>query len=408
MHLHLDTAGGFDGMALAGALAHLGVDMRPVLAALSCRLLPVPPGPAGPGFRLSPPEGAPPDGRRWSAARLLEALESLPLPGNAGERAGKALRLLADARALARGLCPEDPLFDATEGSRALIAVAAACWGLELGRNVLGVSRVTAAPLPWCSGEADGPQGPRPLPSPEAALLLRGLPLDGDGGGVCGCSVERLPACGVALAHVLPDAFDRPGGLVRAVGTGYHAAGEGVWMRLWLLEEKGDAREEHPHGKDTRDVQRGGGREYVAQLETHIDHLTGEELGAALEILAALPETLDVLWLPGIGKKSRPSGLLRLLCAPPHREAVTVALLRHTHTLGVRHCLLERTVLPRRAGRCHAGSALEQGSVLLPAKHYRLEGREYARPEADAVREAAAARGVGSPALRMSRPDGTA
>ena len=41
MHLHLDTAGGFDGMALAGALSHLGVDMRPVLAALSCRLLPV-------------------------------------------------------------------------------------------------------------------------------------------------------------------------------------------------------------------------------------------------------------------------------------------------------------------------------------------------------------------------------
>ena len=43
--------------------------------------------------------------------------------------------------------------------------------------------------------------------------------------------------------------------------------------------------------------------------------------------------------------------------------------------------------------------------VMLPAKLYRLEGRDYARPEADAVREAAAALGVGVPALRMSRPD---
>ena len=407
MHLHLDTAGGFDGMALAAALAHLGVDMRPVLTALRriglpCRLLPVTGGPAGPGFRLLPAEGAPPDGRR-SAAALLEALEALPLPDDAGKQAGTALKLLADARARTRR--PETPPFDAREGAVALISLAAACWGLALGRETLGAGRVTAAPLPWCSGEAAGPEGPRPLPSPEAILLLRGLPLRGAGNGAL-CSADRLPACGMALAHVLPDAFETPGGLVRAVGTGYPPAGEDVWMRLWLLEDNGQGREVPPREEEAHDAQRRGGREYVAQLETHLDHLTGEELGAALETLAALPEALDVLWLPGIGKKSRPSGVLRLLCAPPHREAVTAAVLRHTHTLGVRHCLLERTVLPRRAGRCRAGSAIGRGDALLPAKIYRLEGRDYARPEADAVREAAAAMGAGSPALRMSRPDG--
>ena len=117
-----------------------------------------------------------------------------------------------------------------------------------------------------------------------------------------------------------------------------------------------------------------------------------------------MPEVLDVLWLPGLGKKSRPSGVLRVLCAPRHRDAVTAAVLRHTHTLGVRYCLLQRTVLPRGAGRCPAGQALGQEGLMLPAKLYRLEGRDYARPEADAVREAAAALGIGAPALRMARP----
>ena len=49
-----------------------------------------------------------------------------------------------------------------------------------------------------------------------------------------------------------------------------------------------------------------------------------------------MPEVLDVLWLPGVGKKNRPCGLLRVLCLPPQQECVTRAVLRHTHTLGLR------------------------------------------------------------------------
>lgn len=398
MRLHIDTTSGFDGMALAGAIAHLGVDMRPVIEALQrldlpCRLLGVQCGTAGPGVRFTLAEGAlPPDGR-WPVSGLNAALESLPLPEKAREQAGAALRLLCEAQAQAHGVRPEGLAFAAREGVSVLLSLAAACWGLELARRAMGITRVTAAPLPWQSGMLRGPQGVRPLPSPATALLLRGLPLrridDSPAPG------ELLPADGAALAHVLPDAFDTPEGTVRGLGTGYRAADD-AWLRLWVLEE--DTPEENA------DAQRTGGNEQVAQLETHLDHLTGEELGLALEGLAGLPEVLDVLWLPGLGKKSRPSGLLRVLCAPRHRDAVTAAILRHTHTLGVRHCLLQRTVLPRGAGRCPAGQALGQEGVILPAKLYRLEGRDYARPEADAVREAASALGIGAPALRMARP----
>lgn len=401
MQLHLDTTFGFDGMALVGALAHLGVDMRPILEALQgfdlpCRLQGVQRGPAGPGFRLVPVKEALPSDGLWPANGLSAALEALPLPSTARKQAETALHLLLEAQAQAHGVRPEGLAFAAGEGVAVLLSLAAACWGLELARKALGITRVTAAPLPWQSGMLRSSQGACPLPSPATALLLRGLPLR-KADESPETSGELLPADGAALAHVLPDAFDTPEGTVRGLGTGYRPTTEDAWLRIWLVEEE-TTEEESP------DAQRTGGDEQIAQLETHLDHLTGEELGLALEILAAMPEVLDVLWLPGLGKKSRPSGVLRVLCAPRHREAVTAAVLRHTHTLGVRHCLLQRTVLPRGAGRCPAGQALSQDGLILPAKLYRLEGRDYARPEADAVREAASALGVGAPALRMARP----
>ena len=137
-----------------------------------------------------------------------------------------------------------------------------------------------------------------------------------------------------------------------------------------------------------------GGRELVAQLETHLDHLNGEDMGLALEALSHMPEVLDVLWLPGVGKKNRPAGLLRVLCLPPDRERVAQAVLRHTHTLGLRWSLMERIVLPRSS--CQWPVAGEN----LPAKAYALEGLTFVRPEADALAQAARRRGVGVPALR--------
>lgn len=401
MHLHLDTTRGFDGLLLAGVLAHLGVDFRPLVDALQrlqlpCRLQGPAQGAGGPGCLLIPSTDDLPSDGVWPESGLKEALGDLPLSDRAREQAFAALRLIVDAEAQAHAARPEALVFAAREGLALLQSLAAACWGLETARKALGIDRVTFSPLPWYSGAIRGPKGYRPLPSPATALLLRGLPVRAPGDEPADCRVDLLPVDGAALARVLPDAFEQPEGRVRDVGVGYRKGADEVWLRGLLLDEEEEAA--------PNDAQRRGGAESVAQLETHLDHLTGEELGAALEALAAMPEVLDVLWLPGIGKKSRPSGLLRLLCAPRHRKLVAEAVLRHTHSLGVRHCVLQRTVLPRSAGCCAVGQALGQDGLLLPAKFYRLEGRDYARPEADAVREAATSLGVGTPALRMFRP----
>ncbi len=136
--------------------------------------------------------------------------------------------------------------------------------------------------------------------------------------------------------------------------------------------------------------------ETVVVLESHIDHLTGEELGHAFDRLQAAG-AVDVLYLPGVMKKNRPGGALRAICRPENLEAVQAAFFRHTHTLGIRRAYMERVILPRAA----ATLATPQGE--LAAKAYRVEGETYTRPEFEALVKAAAAAGTGLPALRFKK-----
>ncbi len=135
--------------------------------------------------------------------------------------------------------------------------------------------------------------------------------------------------------------------------------------------------------------------EAITLLETNIDHLTGEELGQALDALNDLPEVLDATWFSGIGKKNRPAGLLRVICRPENETSALEAMFRHTHSLGIRRQKMDRFVLPRK-------NVMPQGKNL-PAKAYLLEGVEYLRPEADAVSALAwARRRSGSGDMRRS------
>lgn len=136
--------------------------------------------------------------------------------------------------------------------------------------------------------------------------------------------------------------------------------------------------------------------ETVVVLESHIDHLTGEEIGHAFAMLQEAG-AVDVLWLPGIMKKNRPGGALRAICLPEKLDAVQEAFFRHTHTLGIRRAYMERVVLPREA------ASLETEHGALDAKQYEVDGKSYTRAEFEALAKAAAKAGLGLPALRFGR-----
>lgn len=137
--------------------------------------------------------------------------------------------------------------------------------------------------------------------------------------------------------------------------------------------------------------------EKIIILETVLDHLTGEELGTAIEKLNGMPEILDAIFLTGIGKKNRPAGLLQVLCRPEHESETKDAVFRHTHALGLRRSETERYVLPRHAGK------METHGETVATKIHEIENRQYARPEADAISNLADRLNLGAPALRFEQ-----
>ena len=87
--------------------------------------------------------------------------------------------------------------------------------------------------------------------------------------------------------------------------------------------------------------------ETVVELRCNLDDMTGEAVAfAAEELLSA--GALDVWTAPITMKKGRPAVELCCLCRREDRERMTAALFRHTTTLGVRSCAMERQTLRRR------------------------------------------------------------
>lgn len=84
----------------------------------------------------------------------------------------------------------------------------------------------------------------------------------------------------------------------------------------------------------------------VVEISANIDDMTGEDLGAAMEILLSAG-AFDV-WFEHIQmKKNRPAVKLSLIAAAEDREKFAELMLRHTTTFGVRMREVERLTLRR-------------------------------------------------------------
>jgi uncharacterized protein (TIGR00299 family) protein len=379
MLLYFDCRAGISGDMTLAALAHLGVDFAPLqeifhTAGIACTLELIPEvRAAGPGMRADV---------RWDDAQplrhpadLTRIIRQLPLEDSVCERALAVVDALAQAEAHAHAIAVEDVHFHEVGAIDTLVDIVGAAWGLHR----LGATRVIASPLPWFSGTVECAHGTLPLPAPATAYLMRNKPC------FPSAATEELSTpTGAALIHVLAQSHAQcpPAGVPLALGTGYGSRPAPTGLRAWLVRLPA---EETP--------------EQVTLLETHIDHLSGEELGSAITALGTSdPAPLDILWLPGVTKKNRPGGCLRVLCRPEDTEALTTALFRHTHSLGIRRQQLERVVLPR------AAATLQGPTGPLRAKSYQLEGQEYLRPEQDALSEAARELGLGVPGVRLGKP----
>jgi uncharacterized protein (TIGR00299 family) protein len=81
-------------------------------------------------------------------------------------------------------------------------------------------------------------------------------------------------------------------------------------------------------------------------IETSVDDISGEIIGNLIEQLSA-GAVKDVMVIPGIAKKNRPTYLIRIICDHANLNNVLTILFRETGTIGARFQEIQRLVLPR-------------------------------------------------------------
>jgi uncharacterized protein (TIGR00299 family) protein len=281
--------------------------------------------------------------------RIREALSASALDRETVEHALAIFSHLAAAEARVHGVAPDEVRFHEVGAWDSIADIVAAAWLIA----EIDVARWTVGPLPLGSGRIRTAHGWLPAPAPATAILLEGFPTLDDG--VAG---ERVTPTGAAiLRHLCDPASAPPRAARRLIGSGYgfgarKLPGVSNCLRVLAFETAEGA----------------AVTERIAVLECEIDDQTGEDLAQAIERLRAQAGVLDVTQAPAFGKKGRMMTHLRVLAEPHARETAIAAIFDETTTIGVRHALVERTALARRAETVEIdGRAVRRKLVARPS-----------------------------------------
>lgn len=244
------------------------------------------------------------------------------MPEEVRDSAKAVYARIAGAEAKAHGVPVSEIHFHEVGALDAIADVTGVCLALFL----LKPDRVVVSPVHVGSGQVRCAHGIMPVPSPATANLLAGIPsYSGDiRGELC------TPTGAALLAHFGQSFGPQPMMTVRQVGNGlgtkeFPAAN---CVRAFWGEEAAQA------------------REVVSELCCHIDDMTAEALGFAMERLQEAG-ALDVSAAPILMKKGRPATALTVLCRAEDEVRLAEAVLRETSTLGVRvHPCARYTLTP--------------------------------------------------------------
>lgn len=313
------------------------------------------------------------------------------------ERSLKMLSRFAEAWDEAHGAATERGAhFYEACGLKTLVCVVGAAWSLER----LEVSGVICRPLPWFGGFADSETGRLALPAPVTLVLLKGKPFYESG-----ATGELITPIGALLLDTLVDNFvhsEQPEpfahmavsmgspGVFEKSGLGYcgrepdeNSDWPGRGLRLHLFSALPAMSDEEPYHIDE-----------IYEISCRADDLTGEEIGNAITMLMQAG-ALDVLWLPGLAKKNRPGGELRVLCMIDMLPIVEKEVFKCTHSFDIGVSRHVRVTMPRK------GAKPDSPWDCLDGKEYKLLDQTFTKAEYDALTETAAREGIGLPALRI-------
>lgn len=260
-----------------------------------------------------------------SYAAIADLIAGSALPERPRARALAIFERIAVAEGRIHGVAPRAVQFHEVGAVDGIVDVCAAALGLEL----LGIERVTSAPVALGQGQRRMAHGLVPIPAPATLEIVKGLPVRRSG-----IEDELLTPTGAAILAELVDEFSPVEDLViEAVGYGAGStdrADPPNVLRLQIGRRGAAAR----------------GSDRVVVLECQVDDMTGEALGFLRERLEAAG-ALDLLFQAVQMKKDRPGQLLRLLARPEDESRLGEILLAQSTSLGYRRHEVERRMLER-------------------------------------------------------------
>ncbi|MBE9190076.1 nickel pincer cofactor biosynthesis protein LarC [Gloeocapsopsis crepidinum LEGE 06123] len=255
------------------------------------------------------------------------------LPLRAQKWSLEVFRQLAVAEGAVHGIAPEKVHFHEVGAVDAIVDIVGTCLGLDW----LEIDKLYCSALPTGGGTVKAAHGRLPVPVPAVLKLwqMRGCPVYSN-------NIERelVTPTGAAIATTLAHGFGAPPAMtIHKIGLGPGSIDLPIpnILRLWL----GESRDQGVNISDPSSCV-----ETIAVLETQIDDLSPQAIGYVFEALFEAG-AVDV-FTQSIGmKKSRLGILLSVICHPEQLKACEAVLFQETTTLGIRHSLQQRTILPR-------------------------------------------------------------
>ncbi|MEE2642809.1 MAG: nickel pincer cofactor biosynthesis protein LarC [Planctomycetota bacterium] len=218
--------------------------------------------------------------------------------------------------------------------------------GGAIAWDLMGAERLVCSPIPTGRGQIRIAHGQVSVPAPATVELLKGIPLRS-----CEIEAELTTPTGAAIVSTLANDFGPlPDMSVETVGVGAGTRD---------LEEQANVLRILVGAQDTA-----WASDRVVLLETNLDDVSPELIGFCQDRLREAG-ALDVFTTSIQMKKSRPGIQLSVIAEPSAAARLKEIIFCETGTLGIRHQLLDRTLLGREPGSVQTDFGKVLGKVVI-------------------------------------------
>jgi pyridinium-3,5-bisthiocarboxylic acid mononucleotide nickel chelatase len=283
-----------------------------------------------------------PTSRGFSEIRAL--IEESVLSDFVKRHAISIFQRIGRAEAKIHGGTIEEVQFHEVGALDSIVDVVLSCIGLE----ALKIERIYFSNLVEGQGTFRSSHGEYPLPGPATLEILQNIPIR-----QTELPFELITPTGAAIvAEFQYSVGSMPE--MRPTKIGYGLGTRSIAGRPNVLRAV------------VGDLEMPQSSEQVVELQTNIDDLSPEILGAAQERLLQAG-ALDVFFTPIQMKKNRPATMLSVLCKPSAVEKIEEIIFAETSTFGIRFRVLERTTLDREAVKVQTTA----GQIQIKIGRYR-------------------------------------